>query len=283
MNILKYVKLTIFLLCIAFVYNMFLIPIHLVAGGTGGVGILVDKVFSIEPSITIFFISSLMFLLACIFLDVKQAFSTLYIVIMYPLFVKLASLINFNSLFQGENVLTLVIISAILTGLFQGSIFKMGFSIGGFSVLAQIITKRFRFSITFVNKIINGIIVLIGAGVFGIANVLYAIVFLILSRAISERIILGTSRNKTFKIISSEYKKIEKFIHDNLVHDTTIYDTYGVFKDKKRKLIMTVIPNSDFVILKDYVKSIDKKAFIFVTDTYEAKGQDLLIKKESVK
>ena len=283
MNILKYVKLTIFLLCIAFVYNMFLIPIHLVARGTGGVGILVDKVFSIEPSITIFFISSLMFLLACIFLDVKQAFSTLYIVIMYPLFVKLASLINFNSLFQGENVLTLVIISAILTGLFQGSIFKMGFSIGGFSVLAQIITKRFKVSITFVNTIINGIIVLIGAGVFGIANVLYAIVFLILSRAISERIILGTSRNKTFKIISSEYKKIEKFIHDNLVHDTTIYDTYGVFKDKKRKLIMTVIPNSDFVILKDYVKSIDKKAFIFVTDTYEAKGQDLLIKKESVK
>ena len=30
----KYIKLTIFLFGIAVIYNMFLIPIHLVAGGT---------------------------------------------------------------------------------------------------------------------------------------------------------------------------------------------------------------------------------------------------------
>ena len=43
---------------------------------------------------------------------------------------------------------------------------------------------------------------------------------------------------------------------------------------------MTVIPSSEFVILKDFAKSVDKNAFVFVTDTYEAKGQDVLISKE---
>ena len=151
------------------------------------------------------------------------------------------------------------------------------------SVIAQIISRHRKSSVTFVNAIINGLIVFAGVSIFGIANMLYAIVFLIIARVISERVTLGTSRNKTFKIISSEHKKIEKFIHENLIHDATVYDTYGMYKDKSRKLIMTIIPNSDFIILKDYVKTVDKNAFIFVTDTYEAKGQDLLIKKESVK
>ena len=279
----KYLKLTIFLFLLAVVYNMFLIPIHLVAGGSGGLGIIFNKLFGIEPYVIIFLVSSLMFLLSSIFLEVKQAFSTLFIVLMYPLFVKLVSFINFDNLFMGENVLTLVLISAILTGFFQGSIFKMGFNIGGMSVIAQIISRHRKSSVTFVNAIINGLIVLAGVSIFGIANMLYAIVFLIIARVISERVTLGTSRNKTFKIISSEHKKIEKFIHENLIHDATVYDTYGMYKDKSRKLIMTIIPNSDFIILKDYVKTVDKNAFIFVTDTYEAKGQDLLIKKESVK
>ena len=278
----KYIKLTIFLFGIAFIYNTFLVPAHLVTGGSGGLGIIINKVFGIEPYVVIFFVSALMFLFSCLFLEIKQIFSTLYIVIIYPFFVKLISFCNFDTLFSGENILTLVLISAIVNGFFQGSIFKMGFNVGGFSVLAEIINKHLKTSVTMINAVINGVIVLIGAGVFGIENVLYAIVFLIISRTISERVLLGTSRNKTFKIISSEYKRIENFINKELTHDATVYDTYGAYKDKKRKLIMTMIPNSDFVILKDYVKSIDKKAFIFVSDTYEVKGQDVLVK-ESVK
>ena len=57
----------------------------------------------------------------------------------------------------------------------------------------------------------------------------------------------------------------------------TIYDTYGAYEENDRKLLMVVIPTNEFTILRDYVKSVDKKAFIFVTDTYEAGGQDLTI------
>lgn len=278
----KYIYLTIFLLGISIVYNMFIIPIHLVSGGTGGLGVLLNKVLGIEPFAVIFFVSSLMFLLSALFLDLVSVFSTLYVVIVYPLLVKLVSFINFSDIFTGEDTLTLVLISAIITGFFQGLIFKMGFNIGGFSVIGEICNKYFKTSVTFVNFVINSLIVIIGAFIFGISNLLYALVYLIILRFISERVILGTSRNKTLKIISSKYKDIEDFIHDTLLHDTTIYKAYGVFKDSNIKLIMTTIPNRDLIILKEYVKSIDRHAFIFITDTYEALGQDVLIK-ESVK
>src|SRR5699024_8548605 len=136
---------------------------------------------------------------------------------------------------------------------------------------------------TFINAIVNATIVVIGAFALGFLMILYAIIFLVISRMISGRVILGRSNNKTFKIISRSPVKIENFIHNELKHDVTIYDTYGAYKEKSKKHIMTVIPTSEFTILRDYVKSVDKNAFIFITDTYEAKRQDVMINKNSVK
>ena len=121
------------------------------------------------------------------------------------------------------------------------------------------------------------IVVIIGGFTLGFSNILYALLFLIINRTVSEKVILGISKNKTFKIISSKYLNIEKFIQQELKHDVTIYDTYGAYEENDRKLLMVVIPTNEFTILRDYVKSVDKKAFIFVTDTYEAGGQDLTI------
>ena len=102
--------------------------------------------------------------------------------------------------------------------------------------------------------------------------------FIVVLRYVSEKVILGVSRNKTFKIISNKYEKIEKYIH-LLGHDVTLYDTVGSYKGDKKKLIMAVIPTSEFINVKDYVKSIDKNAFIFVTNTYEVGMQDESIRK----
>lgn len=278
----KFLKLTILLLGSAVIYNLFLIPTNLVAGGTGGLGILFDKLFGIEPYVIIFTVSAFMVFLSCIFLNAKNVLSTIYIIVIYPLFVKLISLYDFSPFIKNENILTIVLISAIISGFLQGSIFKMGFNIGGLSVLAQIINKYFKISIALINTIINIIIVFFGAFVFGIENLLYAVLFLVICKFVSERVILGTSRNKTFKIISSEYKKIEKYIENNIGSGVTVYNTHGAYNNRDRKLLMTVITNKDFIPLRDYVESIDKKAFIFVSDTYEVKSKNKLIK-ESVK
>lgn len=278
----KYLKLTILLFGTAIVYNLFLVPIHLVAGGTGGLGILFDRLFGIEPYVIIFTVSAFMVFLSCIFLNIKNVLSTIYVIIIYPLFVKLVSFYDFSTVFEDENILTIVLISAIMSGFLQGSIFKMGFNMGGFSVISQIINKYFKVSIPLTNTIINLIIVFIGTFVFGIENLLYAVLFLLICKFVSERVILGTSRNKTFKIISSEYKKIEKYIENNIGSGVTVYNTHGAYNNKDRKLLMTVITNKDFVPLKDYVESIDRKAFIFVSDTYEVRSKSELIK-QSVK
>ena len=273
----SYAKMTVFLVISAVCYNLFILPIHLVAGGTAGLGVLFDALFGIDSSITLFIISSVRVVLAYLFLDAKQVVATLFIALVYPLLIKATSGLNAIFLIDQSHVLIMVIFSAIINGFAQGSLFKLGFNVGGLSIIPLIIYKYAKVSVTLSNSMINAIVVIIGGFTLGFSNILYALLFLIINRTVSEKVILGISKNKTFKIISSKYLNIEKFIQQELKHDVTIYDTYGAYEENDRKLLMVVIPTNEFTILRDYVKSVDKKAFIFVTDTYEAGGQDLTI------
>ena len=109
--------------------------------------------------------------------------------------------------------------------------------------------------------------------------VLYAIFYIVVLKIVSERVMLGSSNNKTFKIISHKYLDIQKFIQNELGHDVTLYDTVGVYGGEKEKLLMSVIPTNEFVLLKEYIKEMDKNAFIFITDTYDTGGKDVSIRK----
>ena len=115
--------------------------------------------------------------------------------------------------------------------------------IGGFSVLAKVVYKYTNISVTYTNAFMNGIVIILGAFFIKFSMILYAILFIFILRYVSERIILGVSSNKTFKIISSKYQRIEKYIH-SLGHDVTIYDTVGAYKGGDAKLLMTVVPTS---------------------------------------
>lgn len=276
----KYGKMSLGLLLLAICYNLFICSIHLVSGGAGGLGVLFNYLFDIEPSLVVFFVSFLMFVLAFIFLNSDQVVSTFFVALVYPLMVKATSGITDIVFIDTGHVLLIVLFGAIFSGIGQGYIFKIGLNFGGFSVLAKIVNKYTKISVTMVNAVINGIIVVVGGFVFGIVMVLYAIIFIVISRYVSEKIMLGISSSKTFKIISSKYDIIEKFIYDNLGHDVTIYDTYGAYLNDDRKLIMVVVPTSEFLVLREYVKSVDKSAFMFIADTYEVKGQDISINKK---
>lgn len=274
----KYAKMTGFLLLLAVTYNLFIVSIDLVAGGAGGLGVLFKELFDIEPSLVIFFVSFVMFVLSFLYLDANQVVCTLFVTFVYPLLVNATSLVSDIINIDSGHTFVVVIFAAVLTGIGQGSIFRLGLNIGSLSILSKILAKRFKVSLVVVNTIINAIIVLFGAIVTGLSMAIYAILFLFICKRVSERIVLGVSRNKTFKIISKNYKMIEKFIYKELGHDVTLYDVYDSSVSCDKKMIMSVVPTSEFTILRDYVKAVDKGAFIFITDTYDVSGQDIFIK-----
>lgn len=260
------------LLISAVIYNMFLLPLNIVTGGTGGIAQITLFVFNIDPAFMVLILSLLCAVISVAFLDFDKTVSTIVVSFLYPALVKLTEpLVNCMTVNQND-VFIVVIITGVILGFANGLMYKSGYSNGGLTVITQTLYKYFHIPVGKSGMIINGIIVLAGAYYFGITVTIYAIISLYIRSVITDKVILGVSNNKAFYIITTEEDKVESYIMNDLGHNVTIFDVKGAFLEKKRKVIFTVIPTREYYKLTEGIKKIDEESFFVVTDSYEVVG-----------
>ena len=120
--------------------------------------------------------------------------------------------------------------------------------------------------------IVEGIIVIIGAFVFGITNCLYAIVILYLITFFVDKVILGISDKKAFYIVTKKKEEVSKYVIKELGHTITVFSATGGFSKKKISVLFTVVPTKEYYRLKEGISYIDEEAFFTVVDAYEVSG-----------
>ena len=114
----------------------------------------------------------------------------------------------------------------------------------------------------------NGIIILLSGFAFGINKIMYALILLYIEGYIADRVILGISDSKAFYIITKKPNDIKEYIVNNLKHTVTIVNAKGGYSNKKKKMIMCVIPTIEYGKVKEVIKEIDREAFFLITDSY---------------
>ena len=259
------------LLLNAVLYNLFLLPLNLVTGGTPGVSTITHYLYGINPAIMLFLLSLACVIISFLYLGVERTTGTLFALFVYPLLVQLTS--PLNSIISTEaDILLLVIFAGVISGIANGLMYKTGYSNGGFPIISQILFEEKKISISKSSLVINITIVLIGSIFFGTTNALYAIIFLYINNLVLDKVLLGISNNKAFYIITSKEEKIRDYILYDLGHDITIFDVKGGFNEQKRKVLMTVIPTREYYKVTEGIKEIDSKVFYTVTDSYEVVG-----------
>ena len=90
----KYSILVITMFVAAINYNLFLRPLKIVAGGTNGLSIIVEKIFAIEPSTFILVFSIAVLVLGYFTVGIKKASSALVASFVYPVFVDATEIIT---------------------------------------------------------------------------------------------------------------------------------------------------------------------------------------------
>lgn len=256
----------------AILYNVFLLPLSLVTGGTQGVATITHYLYDINPATMLFLLSIACAILSLMFLGVKRTAGTLVASIVYPLLVQLTS--PLNGLIDAGNIdmLLMVLFAGVISGVANGLMYKTGYSNGGFPVISQILFEEKQVPISKSSLVINVSIVLVGAYFFGITNALYAIIFLYINGIVLDKVLLGISNNKAFYIITSKDDEIKEYIIKTLKHNVTTFEVKGGFLDKNRKVMLTVIPSREYYRVTEGIKEIDKDAFFVVTDSYTVEG-----------
>ena len=270
--VLRYTMLIISLFISACYFNLLQFPSQIVTGGSTGVSIILNSYIGIEPSKIIFIISMILLFVGFVFLGVEKASGAVVSTIIYPILVEATSNIgNFIVVDLSDKVLISIFLG-VLSGITTGIVYKAGFSNGGFSIISEIISKYKKIQLSTVSFITNFIIVLIGGASFGWTMVMYAAIVLYIYSIVLDRVLIGVSKNKALYIITSKEKELGDYIMNTLKHGVTIFNVKGGYLEKKRKVLMTVIPNREYFRLKEGIKEIDKDAFFIVTDSYQVYG-----------
>ncbi len=256
----------------AILYNLFLLPMKLVTGGTNGVATITNYLYGIDPALMILLLAIACAIISFMYLGVERTMTSLVATIAYPVLVKLTANITNLIVIDYSDFLLLVIFAAVLCGVANGLMYKSGYNNGGFPVISQILYDKYKISVAKSSLIINVIIVLIGAKFFGATNALYAIIYIYISNLVLDRVLLGISNNKAFYIITTKEEEIKEYIMSTLQHSITTFDVKGGFMDNKRKVMLTVIPSREYYRLTEGIKQIDADAFFVVTDSYQVEG-----------
>jgi len=268
----RIITLLVALLVGSFVYNLLILPTNLVAGGIGGIATLTNHIYGIDTSLIIFLVSLSCLIVSYMYLGKEKTVGAILATFVYPLFVKLTSLITTNISLDYSDKFLIIIFAGVLGGLANGFIYKTGFSNGGLPIISQILYKYKKIPIAKSSFIINGIIILIGGYFLGWTMVMYAIILLFINNIMIDKVLLGISRNKAFYIITTKEQEIKNYILETLKHSVTIFDVKGAFLEKKRRVLLSVIPTREYYRLTEGIKLIDPKVFFVVEDAYEVQG-----------
>ena len=254
--------------------SVFYKPNSLVTTGCTGLSILISNYIDIDLSLIVFSLSSILLAVSFCVFGLEYGAKNILGTILFPVFIKAASLINRVVNFNNTSLFLLILIGGVLSGIGFGIIKKSGYSLGGFYVIYDILNRNLRISVGKANLFCNIIIIFSSIFIFGLSKAIYSGIGLYISSYIGDKIILGVSQNKAFYIITNKVKDVKEYIINNLNYTVTVVNARGGYSDKKKKMILCVIPTIEYIKLKEVVKEIDKDAFFLVTDSYSVSKYD---------
>ena len=229
---------------VALAFNLLVLPSKIVYG-MNGVGVMLNSIYGIDPSIVILIGSSILLILSYFTLGKMKTINSILGTLSVPILIKLTENINHYVVINQDDSLLIVLMGAALTGFGLGLVFKSGFSTGGTDIIAAIINKY--------------------------RDITLGRVMLIIS-IMTDKVVLGISDSKAFYIITEHETDVKRFITQYLNHGVTVFDVRGGYTGNNKKMIMCIIPTKEYYLFKEGISNIDPKAFFVVTDSYEVSG-----------
>lgn len=278
-RIINYSNLIGGLFLVAFSFNLFLSPYNLAAGGVSGLSLIINKTFNINISIFMMVSNIILLILSYLLLGIEKTKKTILGSILFPMFITITSKITILINIEGLEKIVISVLGGVLSGIGYGIIFKSGYTSGGTDILNQIMEKYLHMPISKSIIIVDGIITVLGGVIFGAETMVYALIALLLISAFNNKTIIGEGNSKILYIYSKKYSEIKEYLHKETLNDSTDFECVGGYKNRKGKIILSVIDTKDYSNIKEAIKLIDPNAFIVVTNSYHSVNMNVTIRK----
>lgn len=275
MNTIKvYLKITTGLFLVAVSINLFLAPNHLTAGGVSGLAIIINYYLPNLPiGLLTLIMNVVLFIVAFFVIGGKFGKKTIYASLVLAALIWIMDLFLAEDMVLTKDLMLASIFGTFLSGIGMAIVFNENASTGGTDIIAKIINNFFHIAIGKSLLAVDFLITILGAMTFGIDQGLYSLFAVIINGVIIDYAINGFNVCKQVMIVTSHKEEVGRYITETLDRGYTVLLARGGFSNKDVDLIYTILSRTEYINLKKYIISIDKRAFISVNDAHEVLGE----------
>ncbi|NLI59879.1 MAG: YitT family protein [Clostridiales bacterium] len=252
-------------------FNLFLIPHKIAPGGLSGIATVIYYITKGRVPVggTMLALNVPLFIAGIKELGRGFGFKTLLSTVLLSLFIDLLKVPSVTD----EPILA-SIYGGVIMGIGIGIVFKGNATTGGTDLFAKIIHKHFHFiGVGWVLFVVDSLVVLTAAMVFGPTLALYALVSLYLGSKLIDLILEGIHSAKAFMVVSEYSTEISQRVMKELDRGVTLLDGKGAYTMKKKDVVLCIINRMQTAKLKEIINEIDPIAFVFVADVREVMGE----------
>lgn len=248
-------------------------PQGLVTGGISGLAIILKEKIGLPLWITNMGVNIPLFLLSFRLRGWK--FVKRVLVAEAALTLSLAILPEYA--FLKDDLVLTALFGGVFSGIGTGMMLLCHATTGGTDTMAALLhTKIKHYSINQILQVLDGLVVLAGASVFGIRYAFYAVIAVVVLAKVSDSIIEGTHFAKAAYIITDHKEEVAREIMDGMERGVTIIDARGAYTGERRDILFCVVSKKEIVEVKEIVLYADPGAFVIVSDVREVLGEGFM-------
>lgn len=248
-------------------------PMGLVTGGASGIAIILKEKLGIELWITNTVINIPLFLAAVRIKGWRFIKRTFVATAVLSVFLYIIPEMPFLM----DDLFLTALFGGLITGIGAGFVFLCQATTGGTDMLAALIQRKFpHYSLAQILQVLDALVVLAGASVFGITYAMYALIAIYAMAKVSDDIIEGMKFSKAAFIISDKSQELAEIIMKEMNRGATGISATGMYSGNKKEILFCVVSKKEIVQLKELVVGHDSQAFVIVSDAREVLGKGFI-------
>lgn len=267
--------------------NVFMLPYKIAPGGVSGIATVVYYLSNsrISVGLTMLALNVPLFAAGMRFIGgrfvVRTLFSTIFLSFVIDATAPLTKffvnhyLASLEQARSQPDLLLYAIFGGFLMGIGLGIVFRAGATTGGTDLAARIV-NHFSPNLTMGQILLfidTSVIIFAAISFNSFLLALYAIVALFISSKVIDAVLEGVNFAKAVLIISDRSDEISRRIMTDLDRGVTALKGKGMYTGNEKEVLLCVLDRGQLPNLKEIVSSIDKDAFVVLTDIREVVGE----------
>ena len=240
----------------------FIAPLDIVAGGLGGVSLLLRITLEVPLWVTFWVINIILLIIAWFILGKQYVIKALFGVVAILGILAVAEQFITEVLISADPLIT-IIIGAVCCGVGLGLVYSVNGSVGGTDIVGAIITKYRYISMGRGLMYIDVFIILVAFLIFlDLEKMIYGFIITFVMYTTVDIVISGARQSVQFIIFSKKYDEIASHINSELGRGCTVVDGVGWYSQEPSKVLIVLARKTEATSIFRLVKTIDEHAFI---------------------